>query len=267
MILQDRQHLFEQTKQWLLEAGALIRERVNHPFFINTKSGKNDLVTEIDEEVEHFLIKKIRASYPNDDILSEEQFGDTPYGKKGIIWIIDPIDGTMNLVHQQANFAISIGVYDDGVGEIGFIYDVMNDQLYSAMREQGAFKNEHRLAQLNHHLTLEKTLLCVNPRWLRYQNNFNKDGLDKIIKSIHGIRYYGSATLQIAFVAEGKIDAYISMSLEPWDYAAGRVILNEVGGIITSVDGSPIHSMKRVSCIVCHPRIHGKIVDELNYSK
>src|SRR5690625_4429213 len=264
MNLTIRHELFEQTKMWIREAGILIKEKLNEPLLVNTQSSKNDLLTEIDKSIEVFFVKKITETYPNDVILSEESLNDTLIDNKGVTWIIDPIDGTMNLVHQQSDFAISVGIYDSGVGEIGFIYDVMNDQLYSAVRGKGAFKNNVQMKKLDEHLTLDKSLLCVNPRWLCKQKFFDKNGLRKMISSVHGIRYYGAATLQIAYVAEGKLGAYLSMSLEPWDYAAGKIILQEVGGVISKVDGTPINSLVKESCIVCHPQIHQELVKLLN---
>lgn len=263
MNLQTRHDLFEQAKLWIKEAGILIKEKLNEPLLVDTKSSENDLVTAIDKSIEAFFIKKITNTYPNDTILSEETFYDSPINSEGVTWVIDPIDGTMNLVQQQSAFAISVGVYNAGVGEIGFIYDVMNDQLYSAIRGKGAYKNDIKLQQLDEDQTLAKTLLCVNPRWLCKQKYFDRSGLNKMITSVHGIRYYGAATLQIAYVAEGKLGAYLSMSLEPWDYAAGKIILEEVGGVISKANGTPINSLVKESCIVCHPQIHHELVNLL----
>lgn len=264
MNLQTRHFRFTQTKVWMREAGILIKEKLNEPLLVDTKSSKNDLVTEIDKSIEAFFVKKITDTYPNDTILSEESLHDSSINYNGITWIIDPIDGTMNLVHQQTDFAISVGIYHAGVGEIGFIYDVMNDQLYSAIRGEGAFKNNDQMKRLDECLTLDKSLLCINPRWLCKQKLFDSSGLSNMISSVHGIRYYGAATLQIAYVAEGKLGAYLSMSLEPWDYAAGKIILQEVGGVISKFDGMPINSLMKEACVVSHPQIHRELVNLLN---
>src|SRR5699024_3458010 len=138
--------LFNQAKEWILEAGTLIREKMHRPLTVDTKSNPNDLVTQLDQEVEFFLARKIKTKFPDHFLLSEEGYGDLQIQKNGTVWIIDPIDGTMNFVHQKKNFAISIGIYHQGIGEIGLNYDVMNDQLYSAMNGKCTFKNNKRLA-------------------------------------------------------------------------------------------------------------------------
>src|SRR5699024_8738732 len=133
-----RETLFNRVRSWTLEAGAFIRNKINDPLTINKKSNPKDIVTEMDRKVEFFFAAKIKRYYPEHRLLSEEGYGDTLTDSSGTVWIIDPIDGTMNFVHQKQNFAISIGVYEHGVGEIGFIYDVMNNNLFSAMRGNGA---------------------------------------------------------------------------------------------------------------------------------
>src|SRR5699024_2716654 len=105
-----REILFNQTRAWVLEAGALIREKMHRPLTIDTKSNPNDLVTQLDQEVEFFFAEKIKQQFPNHFILSEEGYGDQNIDRDGTVWVIDPIDGTMNFVHQKKNFAISIGI-------------------------------------------------------------------------------------------------------------------------------------------------------------
>src|SRR5699024_2809821 len=135
-----RDELYINAKKWILEAGDRIRNKINDPRVISIKSNPNDLVTEMDKEIESFFISKIKSTYPSHQLLGEEGQGDRVANLNGIVWIIDPIDGTMNFVHQKKYFAISIGVYRDGIGEIGLIYDVMADDLYHAKRAEGAYK-------------------------------------------------------------------------------------------------------------------------------
>src|SRR5699024_2116110 len=124
--------LFYRAKEWILEAGQIIKEKINEPLNVDTKSDPNDLVTKMDKNIEKFFVKNIKREFPNHLLFSEEGYGDEISSLDGIVWIIDPIDGTMNFVHQKRNFAISIGIYQDGIGQIGLIYDVMADDLYSA---------------------------------------------------------------------------------------------------------------------------------------
>src|SRR5690625_4600573 len=107
----EREILFNRTRAWMLEAGALIREKINDPRKVSTKSNPKDLVTEMDRAVEFFFATKIKEFYPNHLLLGEEGYGDSVINQTDTVWIIDPIDGTMNFVHQKQNFAISIGIY------------------------------------------------------------------------------------------------------------------------------------------------------------
>ena len=262
MDVQKRQQIFDQAKEWILEAGTLIRSQMNNPLIVNTKSNRNDLVTQLDKEVELFFTTKIKQKYPNHSILSEEGFGHSLINKTGITWIIDPIDGTMNLVHQRRNFAISIGIYDQEIGEIGFIYDVMCNQLYSAQKNKGAYKNDQQISWLDNELLLEHAMICFNHRWLCENKLVNEKIMQQLVKQVRGVRAYGSAALEFAYVAEGIVDAYITMHLEPWDFAAGKIIVQEVGGKITSISGEEINPFTGTSLLVCHPQIHQKIIDE-----
>ncbi len=111
------------------------------------KSSRKDLVTNVDKENEKFLITKIKNYAPDSHVLGEEGFGDQINREKGWIWIVDPIDGTMNFVKQQDHFAIMVALYIDGQGVLGYIYDVMNDELYSGGPNLGVFKNDVQLDQ------------------------------------------------------------------------------------------------------------------------
>lgn len=257
-----REALFNHVRSWILDAGALIKERIDDPLKVETKSTENDLVTEIDREVEAFFAKKIKEYYQDHLLLSEEGFGDELHNTKGVVWIIDPIDGTMNFVNQKRNFAISIGIYNEGVGEIGFIFDVMANNLYSAKRHGGAFKNDKRLPKLNQNVLLEESIVCLNHFWLCENRLIDEKIMQSLVKRVRGTRTYGSAALEFAHVAEGIIGAYLTMSLEPWDIAAGRIIVKEVGGLTTDINGNEVGMLERSSIITGNPNVHKKIIAE-----
>lgn len=257
----EREILFNRLRSWILQAGKIIRDKINDPRIISIKSNPNDLVTEMDKEVERFFASKINEFYPEHLLLGEEGYGHTDINKSDTIWIIDPIDGTMNFVHQKQNFAISLGIYHQGVGEIGFIYDVMNNTLYSAFRGNGAYKNDVKLPMLTENkLSLDESVVAFSHRWLLKNRFVNEKPMQQLVRNVRGVRSYGSAALGFAKVAEGSLDAYITMRLEPWDIAAGIIIVNEVGGITTDVRGDDIGLLERSSVISAHPHIHQTIV-------
>ncbi|RWZ60742.1 inositol monophosphatase family protein [Halobacillus fulvus] len=260
---QYRDEVFEQAKAWILEAGERIREQIDAPRSIETKSNPNDLVTEMDQNTERFFAEKIKAEYPEHFLFGEEGFGDEIEAVDGTIWIVDPIDGTMNFVHQKRNFAISIGIYHDGIGEIGFIYNVMEDILYSAKKGEGAFKNAERLSDLNDTRPLKESILALNTTWMLPENpHVDHKGIESLVKKLRSTRSYGSAALEFAFVAEGILDGYLTMTLMPWDYAAGAILVQEVGGVVTKADQEPLDLLHKTTVLASRSNIHKEISDD-----
>jgi len=251
----------QKAKEWVIEAGKRIRSSFNQTLSIQAKSNPNDLVTNIDREVEQFFFENIRHTYPNHHILGEEGSGHELKKLDGIVWIIDPIDGTMNFVHQQRNFCISVGIYENGVGKIGLIYDVVHNELYHAIKGHGAYMNDTKLKPLTD-VTLEESILAINATWVTNNKRIDPTILAPLVKRVRGTRSFGSAALEFAYVASGRLDGYITMRLAPWDIAAGIVIVEEVGGITTSLDGKPIDLLKKSSVFVANPKIHKQVLKE-----
>lgn len=255
-----RDEIYSDAKQWILEAGQEIRAKINEPRTITTKSNPNDLVTEMDKKTEIFFISKIKEGYADHHIIGEEGFGDKLENLDGIVWIIDPIDGTMNFVHQKKNFAISIGVYHDGIGEIGLIYDVMADELYHAKRSEGAYKNSEPLSELKDNLNFDEAILGMNHYFLCENRVVDEIEMQRLVRTVRGSRTYGSAALEFAYVAEGVLDGYLSMRLSPWDIAAGIVLVNEVGGLTTNIDGNSLEELEVNTILTCNPKIQQQLL-------
>jgi myo-inositol-1(or 4)-monophosphatase len=249
------------AKQWIKEAGQMIRSSFDKTLNIQTKSDPNDLVTNIDQEVEQFFIKKIKEQFPDHKILGEEGFGDKLTSLEGVVWIIDPIDGTMNFIHQQRNFAISIGVYENGVGKIGLVYDVAHDELYHAISGNGAYLNDKRLPILKEK-DLGESILAMNATWVMENKRIDHKLLIPLAKEARGMRSYGTAALELVFLATSRIDAYISLRLSPWDIAGGAVIVEELGGVITNLRGGKLNFLTQDSLLVAKPGLHETILKE-----
>ncbi|KUP08799.1 inositol monophosphatase [Bacillus coahuilensis m2-6] len=251
----------EQAIQWIKEAGSKIRASFLQQLKIETKTNRNDLVTNMDKETEQFFIKKLMKLYTDHRILGEEGFGDVVEDENGVIWVIDPIDGTMNFVHQQRNFAISIGIYEDGIGQLGYIYDVVHDELYHARKGFGAFLNDQRLSPLSE-VEIEDAVIGVNALWVTDNHRINRHVLGPLVQNVRGTRSYGSAAMEIAYVASGRLDSYITMRLSPWDFAGGKVIVEEVGGVVTSLTGEPLTITSKSSVFISKPGLHQKISEK-----
>ena len=156
------QMIDETVKHLLKAAGKKIITSFTSALDIQTKADANDLVTNIDKEIEQFFIKEINKNFPSHRVLGEEGFGDEIENIDGVLWIIDPIDGTINFVHQQRNFFISIGIFEDGNKKLGYLYDVVHDELYYARVGEGAYWEEHQLPMLED-VAVENALIGVNP--------------------------------------------------------------------------------------------------------
>ncbi|MDQ0272428.1 inositol monophosphatase family protein [Cytobacillus purgationiresistens] len=247
------------AKKWIKQAGDLIKKSFSGSLTIQTKSNANDLVTDIDKGTEQFFIKKIHEKYPDHRILGEEGYGDTLKDLKGIVWIIDPIDGTMNFIHQKRNFAISIGIYEDGVGKIGLIYDVVHDELYHAMKGEGAYLNNDKLPDLAPGQVSE-AIIGINATWVTENKRIDPSLLAPLIKAARGTRSYGSAAIEMAYVASGRLDAYISLRLAPWDYGAGIILIEELGGVTSTLKGESISIESQTSVFVGKPGVHEEIL-------
>ncbi|MEG0385272.1 inositol monophosphatase family protein [Bacillus cecembensis] len=249
------------AKEILLEAGKRIRAAFSYDIEIETKSNANDLVTNIDRETEVFFIEQIKNFDPTHRILGEEGMGEKVNSLEGVVWIIDPIDGTMNFVKQHRHFMISIGVFVDGVGVLGYIYDVMREDLFYAISGEGAWYNDSPLRKLQP-LNINEAVIGINANWVTPNSKINHEKIIDLVRTVRGTRSYGSAAMEIAFVVSGKLDAYISMRLAPWDIGGGTIIAKEVGAIATNFNGDAFDFLTTDTFLIANPCIHQLILDQ-----
>ena len=245
----------------IMEAGIRIRDSFQEELLIETKSNANDFVTNIDRETESFFVKKIREFDPAHKILGEEGMGDRIITLDGPLWISDPIDGTMNFIKQHRHFMITIGFFVDGVGQLGYIYDVMRDELLYAIRGEGAYLGKIPLKKLEP-LSIEEAIIGINSSWIIPNQKVNHEKMVDLIRTVRGTRSYGSAAMEIAFVSSGKLDAYLSMRLSPWDIGGGLIIAKEVGAEITNLQGKPFNLLGEDTFIIANPSIHKVLLDQ-----
>lgn len=253
------------AKQWVKEAGAKIRASFESKLKIETKTNANDLVTNMDKDTEKYFVSKIKETFPGHRIFGEEGMGDDIKDLDGFVWIIDPIDGTVNFVHQQRHFAISLSVYEDGVGKIGMIYDVVNDELYHAIKGEGAFLNDKKITPLPK-VNVNHAILSINASWIVQNELIDPKILATLVQDVRGTRSYGSAAIELAYVATGRLDGYITMRLAPWDFAAGTILLKEVGGKMSDLFGNKLDYITGSSLFVAKPGLH-EIILEKYFSK
>src|SRR6195952_2886655 len=199
--------------------------------------GPANFVTMADKRAEEMLYADLTKSRPGYGFIGEE--GGTREGAdKSHTWIVDPLDGTTNFLHGIPQFAISIGLQREGVIIAGLIYNPANDDLYIAERGKGAFLNDQRLRVAGRRQLNECVIACGLPHIRRGDHALSREEMTGIQEKVAGLRRFGAASLDMAFVAAGRLDGYWERNLQPWDMAAGQIMIREAGGTISCVDGS-----------------------------
>jgi myo-inositol-1(or 4)-monophosphatase len=227
-MLKEWNEILHHIKQWVKVAGEEQLRRQHEPLIVNEKSAKIDLVTEVDVWTERFLLEKIRHYYPSHSILTEETGVHT--GEEGYEWVIDPIDGTTNYAHGFPIFCISIAVKYNGEAVIGVVYVPMLNELYEAVKGQGAFLNGKKL-QVSTRTELQQSVVATGFPYDRATDpNNNVNHFVNVVTKVRGIRRTGSAAFDLCQVAAGRFDGYWELKLNPWDIEAGMLIINEAGG-------------------------------------
>jgi len=221
----------------------------------------NDFVTEVDQRVEEEIISIIKKAYPSHGILGEE--GGEIEGND-YKWIIDPIDGTRNFIHGFPHFAVSIAVMHKNRLEHGVIYDPMRQELFTATRGKGARLNDHRI-RVSPRKQLEGALFGTGFAY-RHQNKDNPLA-DRILTAITSVsqdfRRAGSAALDLAYVACGRLDGFWELGLKPWDMAAGILLIKEAGGIVCDPQGGEDY-FKTGNIVAANPAILRKFLHTIH---
>jgi myo-inositol-1(or 4)-monophosphatase len=216
------------------EAGALLKDFFSRRIGYEYK-GDVDLVTEADRNSEKLIIERIRAQFPDHDIMGEE--GGRRETGSAFRWYVDPLDGTTNFAHGFPVFCVSLGLEHKGELIAGVIYDPTRDELFAAEKGSGAYLNGAR-RQFSKTKHLSEALLATGfPSHKRHKNP-NIHFYHQITLRSHGVRRAGSASLDLANVASGRVDGFWEFNLNPWDTAAGVVLVREAGGIVSRYDGS-----------------------------
>ncbi len=212
----------------------------------------NDFVTEIDQRVEKEIISIIKKAYPTHGVLGEE--GGEIEGDD-YQWIIDPIDGTRNFIHGFPHFAVSIAVAHKGKIEYGVIYDPLRQELFTATRGKGAQLNDRRI-RVGNRKRLEECLLGTGFAYRHKAHDLSMPSriLQSIIPICGDIRRAGAATLDLAYVACGRLDGFWEVGLHIWDIAAGVLLIKEAGGIVCDLEGGETY-LKTGNVVVANPAI------------
>lgn len=256
------------AKQIAEDAGNKIFEMIQgEEIEIHTKTSDTDLVTQVDQEIEKRLTDQILRKYPEHTVMGEEGMSETSLSAE-YRWYIDPIDGTTNFIHQQINYCISIALYKRNEGLIGIVYDPTRREMFWAGRGLGAYLNHSRLANIEEK-RLQEALIGTNLVWVRRTRKWGlEQQIYEIAKRCRGIRSLGAAALELAYVAAGRLDGFISLHLSPWDFAAGQVLIREVGGQITDFNGMELPlKTEKYGLLAARENAHREILHILQTKK
>ena len=201
---------------------------------VQTKTTSTDMVTEFDKATEKYIVGEIRARRPNDSIIGEE--GGSHTGDSGFTWCIDPIDGTTNFLYALPSWSVSIGVSDENGPLVGVVYIPALDETFTATRGGGAFLNGAKI-HCNQITDISKALICTGFSYSPEQRTMQSKRVSIFIHQVRDIRRLGAASIDICFVACGRVDAYFEENLHSWDIAAGELIAIEAGARSGSFSG------------------------------
>ncbi|WP_306439206.1 inositol monophosphatase family protein [Oceanidesulfovibrio indonesiensis] len=249
----DLSHIALQLETAVREAGGIIRTQWNEPRRIQHK-GRIDLVTQTDIAVEKALQESLSRILPEADFLGEESAESLDVD--GLTWVVDPLDGTTNYAHKLPFVATSVALWTGEEVGVGAIFNPILEEMFIAVRGQGAFRNGERI-----HVTdtdsLQDGLVATGfPYDADQQAGRIAVWLEKVLARSRGVRRYGSAALDLAYLSCGNYDAYYEINLKPWDLAAGWLLVEEAGGRVSEFDPNAPFSLFSSSVLATNGPLH-----------
>jgi len=235
------------------EAGAVLLQCAERGFRISEKARRADIVTDADRASERLIVERLRKVYPDATVVGEES--GTHRGSANERWIVDPLDGTTNYAHGYPLYCVSIAYEFEGELVAGVIYAPAMNECFRASRGNGAFIN-HRRISVSTISQVADALTCTGFRPSDFRRN--AEYFEAVSGRAQAVRRDGSAALDLAYVGCGRFDAFWERDLQPWDVAAGTLIVREAGGTVTQMDGSEPH-LESGSILATNGRVHDEM--------
>ncbi len=253
----------EELQRIAKEAGAIIKSGYLAKKEIRHK-GVVDLVTEHDLKCETFVINELQKHFSDHTLIGEESWGGGEKSKKAIY--IDPIDGTTNFIHGIPHLGISIGVYENGLGLMGVVYNPILDEMFYAQKDGGAYLNGEIL-QVSSQKSLQQSLIATGFPYAKVNQGIEYEwvmhNLGALLPNIRDIRRLGAAALDLCYLAQGRVDGFYEIDLKPWDVAAGMIILSEAGGIYSNANGED-YTFDSKTIVATNAKIHEELLGKLS---
>ncbi|MEX0961545.1 MAG: inositol monophosphatase family protein [Simkaniaceae bacterium] len=248
-----------------LKAGEILKKGFGSTFEITSKEGKHNLVTDYDKFSEESILTQIKGVFPEHAFICEES-GKQNYKEDSIIWVIDPLDGTVNFAHNIPCFSISIAAMFKGKVLSAVVYNPMLNELFTAEDGHGAFLNGSRLSVTKTDL-LSNAIAATGFPYNTYENPLHCiEHFTYMAKLGIPLRRMGSAALDLAYLAAGRYDAFWEVSLNSWDYAAGMLLIEEAGGVMTNFVGESYHKIQEGPILASNGLIHEQLIDHFKHT-
>ncbi len=238
------------------EAGALLFEFFERRVQFELK-GEFDLVTEADRASEKLVLERLKAHYPTHAVVAEETGGHS--GTSGYCWYVDPLDGTTNFAHGFPVFNVTLALEREGELIAGVIFDPTRNELFTAEKGSGAFLNGERIHVSSARRVLDSLVATGFPSRKRHEN-VNVHFYYQLAMLSHGVRRAGAAALDLAYVACGRLEAFWEFGLNPWDMAAGILLVNEAGGASSDMKGGLV-DLRGPHLLTDNGLIHGEVLE------
>lgn len=247
------------------EAGALLTDGFGRAKEIERKSSAVDYVTQYDRASETLIVSRLRDAFPDHGLVGEEG---TEQAGQGLVWYIDPLDGTSNYAHGFPVYCVSMALYDGDRPLLGVIYNPNLAECFTAVTGRGAHiitPTGTQLLRVSGETELESSLLATGfPYDVHTSPLDNAAFVARFIKRAFGLRRAGSAALDMAYVAAGRLDGYWEFKLSAWDVAAGILMVQEAGGIVTAIDGKPLRFGRKMDLLASNGNIHDQMATIIN---
>jgi myo-inositol-1(or 4)-monophosphatase len=238
------------------EAGALLAGYFERRVTFELK-GEFDLVTEADRASERLIVERLRSRFPAHGIVAEEGGGHTSASE--FRWYVDPLDGTTNFAHAFPIYNVTLALEQAGETIAGVVFDPNRQEMFTAERGSGAYLNNRRI-RVSTTQRLESALMCTGFPSRRRHLSVNVHFYHQLAMATHGVRRTGSAAIDLAWVACGRLDGFWEFGLKPWDMAAGRLLVTEAGGCLSDMKGQP-HTLEAPHLLADNSHLHGEILE------
>lgn len=264
--MQDWVHNLETAENIVVLAGKYIKNRLGGSFLTSCKSCPADMVTEVDQHSQAVILEGLEKAFPGHKLVAEEGFseeelvhGETP------VWFIDPLDGTTNFVFGIPLCAVTVAMTVNGSPVLGVTYDPFREELFTAVMGKGTYRNGKRVQVDSRERVSDSLITTGFPAADQFKDEMWKANYKKLFYKAADIRALGSAALELAYIACGRLTGYWEVALRPWDVAAGILMVREAGGMVSNLSGGELELGRHVSIVASNGLIHQELVGDLGY--